>query len=134
MPSHITPPSRNAHPSPVALVHLARSPHITVNRQTKRRKARTPQRSSLRSRRRRQHTTRYTACQYPILQIILGSKAFYTAFRACEDCADFAEVLGGGVGPGSKVAEPLFQLLPEGKGGDGLRVGVGGEGGVVLHL
>jgi len=95
-------------PLPSPLIRLTRPSHIRINGQTKRRKPRAPQRRSLRSRRRRQHTTCNTARQNPILQIILRPKPFNTTFSARKYRSDFPEVLGGGVGAGAQVLEALF--------------------------
>jgi hypothetical protein len=103
LPHPVTPISQS--------VSLTRPPHITINRETKRRKARTPQRRSLRARRRRQHTAGNTTGHDAILQIVFRAEAFDAAFRACEDGADLAEVARAGVGACSQVFEALSELL-----------------------
>jgi hypothetical protein len=75
------------------LISLTRPSHITINRQTKRRKARTPQCRSLRPCRSSQHTARNTTRHNPILQIILRSESLNTAFRTRKYRAYLPEIL-----------------------------------------
>jgi hypothetical protein len=118
----------------IRLVALTRSPHVTINRQTKRRKTSTPQSSRLRTRRRRQRTPRDTPRQHAIRQVILRPESLDAALRAREDSAHLSEVTCRGVRTRAHIPEAAAELLAQREGLDRRCVGVRRERCIVLHL
>jgi hypothetical protein len=118
----------------IRLVALTRPPHVTINRQTKRRKTSTPQSSRLRTRRRRQRTARDTSRQHAIRQVILRPKSFDAALRTREDSTHLPEVACRGVRPRAHIPEAAAELLAQREGLDRRRIGVRCEWCIVLHL
>ena len=73
---------------------LTRLPHIRLNRRTKRRESRTPQRRSLRSRVPRQNSPRHTPRRDSIANVILGAQSLDSTLDPTKQSPDFPEVLG----------------------------------------
>lgn len=121
---------------------ITRHPHIRINRGTKRRKPRTPNRRRLGPTTPRQPTPCRAPRRNPIIEIILRPQAFNRTLCPRKDTADIPEILRAGPRSAAHLFETLPELLFDGEGGKGggavgagLVHGVygGGHGGVVAH-